>query len=324
MFTQTSLQRKIGFCFFFLLASALTQAQVTSNFSSSADSWTVFDNNSGSSTTPTYNSTGGNPGGYISYSTTSTYVPLYFRAPSKFIGNQSAAYNQNLSFDLLVSTTGSDNSSGDIMILSPYGTLFYQLPSKPSSTLWSSYSVSLNESLWHNGSIGAAAPNQIQMKQVLSNITNLQIRLKYFVTSGGTYTCQFDNVILNTPALNSPPAITSITPSAAIAGTSITIAGSNFNLTPAQNAVYFGGVKASVTNATATQLTVTVPNGASYGSINVTNLANGLQGSSVQSFNPLFDNNKDFGGRIIPASMGRGYNVVLPMSSSASNGFGEI
>ncbi len=324
MLTQTSLSKKIGFGFFFLLSAVLAHSQVTSDFSSSADSWTVFDNNSGSSTTPTYNSTGGNPGGYISFSTTSTAVPFYFRAPSKFIGNQSASYNQTLTFDLRISTAGSDNSNGDIMILSPYGTLFYQLPSKPSSTQWSSYSISLNESLWHNGGIAAAAPNQIQMKQVLSNITNLQIRLKYLVTTGGTYTSQLDNVVLNTPTLNSPPSIISISPTAAIAGASITITGSNFNSTLTQNAVYFKGVKAAVTSATASQLTVTVPTGASYGSITVVNLASGLQGSSAQSFNPLFDNNKDFGGRIIPASMGRGYNVVLPTTSTASNGFGSM
>ncbi len=324
MATQTTLLNKIGFGLFLLLTSAATQAQVTSDFSSSADSWTVFDNNSGSSTTPVYNSTGGNPGGYISFSTTANYAPIYFRAPAKFIGNQSAAYNQTLSFDLQVSSAGTDNTNGDVMLISPYGTFYYQLPAKPSSTSWSSYSVSLNESAWHNGSIAGAAPNQIQMKQALSNITNLQIRLKYLITTGATYTSQLDNVKLNTPALSIAPTVTSITPSAAIAGSSVTIAGSNFNSTAAQNAVYFKGVKAAVTGATAAQLTVTVPNGASYGSITVVNLSNGLQGSSAQSFNPLFDNNKDFGGRIIPASMGRGYNVVLPTTASASNSFGAM
>ncbi len=38
----------------------------------------------------------------------------------------------------------------------------------------------------------------------------------------------------------------------------------------------------------------------------------------------MFDNNKDFGGRIIPASLGRGYNVILPMSASASNSSGRM
>src|SRR4051812_29591094 len=103
MLTQTSHSKKIGFSLFLLLTSFITQAQVTSDFSSSDDSWTVFNNNTGSSSTPAYNSTAGNPGGYISFSTTANYAPIYFRAPAKFIGNQSAAYNQTFSFDLQVS-----------------------------------------------------------------------------------------------------------------------------------------------------------------------------------------------------------------------------
>ena len=44
-----------------LLSGITSSAQVVSNFSIDNEGWTVFDNNAGSSTAATYNSTGGNP-----------------------------------------------------------------------------------------------------------------------------------------------------------------------------------------------------------------------------------------------------------------------
>ncbi|NTW33649.1 MAG: hypothetical protein HGB12_13690, partial [Bacteroidetes bacterium] len=53
--------------------------------------------------------------------------------------------------------------------------------------------------------------------------------------------------------------ITSITPKTASIGSSITVNGTGFSTTAANNTVFIGGVKSVVTNATATDLTVTVP-----------------------------------------------------------------
>ncbi|MCM5527352.1 FG-GAP-like repeat-containing protein [Parasegetibacter sp. NRK P23] len=58
------------------------------------------------------------------------------------------------------------------------------------------------------------------------------------------------------------PSITAITPSAASIGSSVTIDGADFSTTISDNVVWFGGVKATITAATATSLTVTVPAGA--------------------------------------------------------------
>jgi gliding motility-associated-like protein len=77
--------------------------------------------------------------------------------------------------------------------------------------------------------------------------------------------------------------ITSIAPTKAAIGSSVTISGTGFSLTAANNTVRFNGIKATVTNATATQLTVTVPAGASYGEVNV--VANNQIANSSQRFN---------------------------------------
>ncbi|MGC4022740.1 MAG: FG-GAP-like repeat-containing protein [Cyclobacteriaceae bacterium] len=315
---------KVALNLFFTFISLNAVAQITSNFNSNSDSWTAFDNNSGATSAVAYNATGGNPGGYISFTTTANYVPIYFRAPSKFLGNQSFAYNQNLTFDLEVSTAGTDNSNGDVMLISSSGTIYYQLPTKPSTATWSSYSVQMNEANWHYSCPTCSAPSQVQMKQVLSKVTNLQIRLKYLVTTGGAYTSQLDNVILNTVAIGNAPTITSFSPASGLPGSSVIITGTNFNTVASQNSVFFKGIKATVTNASSTQLTVTVPTSAAYGPITVVNNGTQLQAQSTQSFNPLFNNNSDFGGRVVSSTLTPGYNSILQTGTESYNGFGGL
>lgn len=57
------------------------------------------------------------------------------------------------------------------------------------------------------------------------------------------------------------PTLTGLSPSQGVAGSSTVLSGSNFNLTLANNQVKFGTTPATVTAATATSLTVTVPAG---------------------------------------------------------------
>jgi Leucine-rich repeat (LRR) protein/Ca2+-binding EF-hand superfamily protein len=84
--------------------------------------------------------------------------------------------------------------------------------------------------------------------------------------------------------VQAPPVITSFTPTNGIVGTSITINGSGFNPDVTGNTVYFGAVSATITNATATQLTVNAPAGAtSVTPITVRNNLTGLQASSMET-----------------------------------------
>ena len=85
------------------------------------------------------------------------------------------------------------------------------------------------------------------------------------------------------------PVITSLSANTGPVSTSITITGSNFNATLANNIVRFGPVKATVSSITGTtQLVVTVPAGAGYQPVSVTNLTTHLAGFSPLPFITTF------------------------------------
>ena len=87
----------------------------------------------------------------------------------------------------------------------------------------------------------------------------------------------------------SQPIISSYTPTSGAVGASVNITGNGFDASVANNVVYFGATKATVTNASATSLTVTVPSGATYQPISITNATTGLMGSSSNPFTVTFN-----------------------------------
>ncbi|MFX9031461.1 IPT/TIG domain-containing protein, partial [Acinetobacter baumannii] len=68
--------------------------------------------------------------------------------------------------------------------------------------------------------------------------------------------------------------------------------GTNFNTTTTNNIVFFGATQATVTAATATSLTVTVPTGATFDYITELNTISGLACASNSKFTPVFSPNK--------------------------------
>jgi hypothetical protein len=84
------------------------------------------------------------------------------------------------------------------------------------------------------------------------------------------------------------PVITSFNPASGPVGTVVTITGQNFSPVASDNIVFFGAVKATITAASATSLTVTVPAGVTYENLSVT--TNKLTAYSVKPFLAIFDN----------------------------------
>ena len=109
-------------------------------------------------------------------------------------------------------------------------------------------------------------------------------------SSGGEIRGQLKEGTL--PSNCNPPApfISAFSPGSGSVGSSVTITGTNFNAVPANNIVYFGAVKSSVTGGSTTSLTVTVPSGASYDQLSVLNNGTGLTGYSQDPFITTFAN----------------------------------
>ena len=113
------------------------------------------------------------------------------------------------------------------------------------------------------------------------------------------------------------PTITSFSPTQAEVGASVTITGTNFSTTANDNIVYFGGARATVTNATATQLTVLVPNGSTRDFISVTK--GGFTAFSRMNFNLFNSGTASISGDY---SLGSGVTVssVATTTSGLHNG----
>ena len=88
------------------------------------------------------------------------------------------------------------------------------------------------------------------------------------------------------------PVISSFSPATGPVGTTVTITGTGFAPATANNVVFFGATKATVTAASTTSLTVTVPVGASYQPISVLNGNTTLTGYSEIPFITTFTPNK--------------------------------
>lgn len=75
----------------------------------------------------------------------------------------------------------------------------------------------------------------------------------------------YENVNVSAPLIS----VNTVSPLAGNVGSTITITGSNFSAVPNENHVYFGALEATVLTATPTELTVSVPAGATYAPVSV-------------------------------------------------------
>ena len=108
------------------------------------------------------------------------------------------------------------------------------------------------------------------------------------------YLAASTSVLLTIVNSSTPPSITLVSPLSGPIGSSIVIYGQNFSNNPTNNVVYFGGVKATVTGASVSALTVTVPSGASYRYISVTRLNANSTAYSPKPFIVTFKSSGSF------------------------------
>jgi len=119
---------------------------------------------------------------------------------------------------------------------------------------------------------------------VLNNVQLSQAGIYAVGVSNALGSVTSSNATLN---VYSVPVITSFNPQSGTVGTTINIRGLNFDPIPGSNIIYFGAVKAVVTLASATNLVVTVPAGATYAPI--TETVHGLVACANGMFEPTFN-----------------------------------
>lgn len=103
--------------------------------------------------------------------------------------------------------------------------------------------------------------------------------------ASGMCTSVSDPVVVTEAELT--PTISGFDPASAKVGEAVTISGTNFSTTAADNTVKFAGVAASVTASTLTSITTSVPAGTPVGATEVTVTVNGRTGTDATSFTVL-------------------------------------
>lgn len=171
-----------------------------SSFDSDDEGWRVLGEAHGDSAVPTYQSTGGNPGGYIEVVDNATGSTWYWDAPEHYLGDQSCAYSGTLRFDLRQSSTDNQFDDDDIVLEGGGLTLVYNTAENP-GTDWTSYSIPLNETAgWSNAATAEPATQQ-EMQAVLTDLTALRIRGEFV---DGADVGGLDNVSLSADIPDNP------------------------------------------------------------------------------------------------------------------------
>lgn len=115
----------------------------------------------------------------------------------------------------------------------------------------------------YGGAIGGVDQGELGAEGILASAETSTARQWQFNVSGGVTSFSFQVYVASeTPSgaiQTVAPQVTSISPATLVPGTTATLTGINFNGTPASNTVRVGGVAATVTTATPTQLQITVP-----------------------------------------------------------------
>ncbi|HVS95835.1 MAG TPA: FG-GAP-like repeat-containing protein [Puia sp.] len=247
--------------------------------------------------------------------TTITITGSYFTgATAVYFGSTSASFT--VVNDNQITATLSSGSTGDVKVTTPGGTAtlsgFTELPSiagfAPASA-----SNGAQVTITGTGFTGVTAVSfgGIAAK---SYTVNSSTSISAVVGAGAS-----GNVVIATAAGSSSlpgftyylaPVVASFSPTSGPAGTQVTISGSNFGPSPVENTVYFGTVKAAVTAASPTSLTVTVPAAAAYSSLSVT--AHGLTVFSEQPFLLTFPNGGSISTRSFAPAASFGFTLSSP------------
>jgi hypothetical protein len=173
-----------------VLAALPAKANLTSTFDSSAEGWNAVDPTG--DYTSTWQSSGGNPGGYLRGSESD---PLggtgYFYAPTSWLGNWSAYAGGTISYDLKVFDGTDYFNDLDVIISNGSDSVSWSSNINPVGDGWVTFQVQLTAANFSGASLAS----------ILSNVTSFSIRGEFI---SGPEAEGLDNVTIATGAASTP------------------------------------------------------------------------------------------------------------------------
>jgi hypothetical protein len=180
--TTTRIAAAMAFTFALSIVHA-SATTITSSFDTGAEGWSALDA-VGHDYTASWQSSGGNPGGYLQgIETDPNGGTGYFIAPSKFLGDLSGYYGGTLSYQINVISGTDYYSDADVIISDGLNSVSWTPNINPVGLGWYNFRVQLNGATFGSG-----------LASILSNVTEFQIRGEFIV---GTEIEGLDNVKLS-------------------------------------------------------------------------------------------------------------------------------
>ena len=173
---------------------ATGEVLAVSSFEQDAEGWTIIGDAQGSSGTPAYEGTDGNPGGCIRADDDSIGDIWYFTAPASYLGDRSEALGRYLSFDLKTTDVTNLKSAPDVLLEGGGLTIAYDATPDPGAD-WTPYRILLSAEGWRLNNLEGMAVTDEQFASVLSSLTALRIRGEF---NSGPDTGSLDNVEFGT------------------------------------------------------------------------------------------------------------------------------
>ena len=182
-----------SFAALFTVAHA-AQPPVISTFENDFDGWT-------STVGVNWQSSGGNPNGYLRFIDSGPANGGQLFAPSKFLGDWTSFDGSGqLSYDFRVFQTGPPYFARGVRISGPGGTASWTGPTATDQTGWTKSVVPIRADAW---TVSAG-----RWADILTNVTELFVGMP--VSSSAVETTGIDNVLLSVPPTNAPPVQLSI------------------------------------------------------------------------------------------------------------------
>lgn len=186
-----------------LAGTACARAQVVNGFDFDEEGWTYYNDANQS-----WDGTVGNPPGSLKNVDRAQGTWHGFQASTAFLGDFSSYFGGTFEFQMMATGTSDGGPTQPDLTLSGGGlTLALDLP-RPSNTVFSMRSVSLDlRSDWRVGSLSGAVATEPQVRQVLADVTQLRLRGEFI---SGADTSYLDNVRFLPPGFVYPPDIATV------------------------------------------------------------------------------------------------------------------